>query len=44
MSEAAPRRRICGGKMEIGAIILAPELQVFVNVIEDVVFGHEWIL
>ena len=43
LAEAAPCRRICGGKVEIGAIVLAPEFQIFVNVIQDVVFGHGWI-
>ncbi len=38
LSIAAPCRWVCGSEVEIGAFILATELQVFVNVIQDLVF------
>jgi hypothetical protein len=37
-SESPPSRRIAGRKVDIGAIVFDPDLEILVNVSEDFVF------
>ena len=41
LSEAAPCRRVGGREMKVGAFVIASELKVLINVIQNLVSCHE---